>query len=451
MDKFLYHSSNFRRDTNTKELHDIIIKNVSNGLGRQLQTNEYTQIINFIGKIDPDLLQPRYKDNTIRLMSKTLIDEFKKYNCQNFPYDDSQQIIRESIGVSSETGTSHGIYDNPNFYKILNNEKQLEEHNEKEMNINTETKNSREKPDNTVLSELMGIKTSEEMVRVLNPGSLYKKNYFILDSRYRSNEGSNNLSKSIDKFIWDFNLNSQPSDNNSSVNVIGNMRDIVSIRIYPFRVPYSPLLDNEYKRVSLLIEEMSSQAFVAHEQRKFHFMLGSDIDSNYLNLHTNKFNDGFFYFEKPITTLEKISITFGNPLESVSFPIDRCNYKVDNTSIAPLTKITTYYTNNLDVFPHGLTNGDRVYLSGYKVGYVDPILTEQVQINNRIQNEINNVNGYIVTVIDNYNFSINLDTSLIQNPLDIFFTNVFFGSSRIFIPFEITYIMPQIEKILNVE
>lgn len=451
MEKFLYHSTNFKRDTNTTELHNTIVKNVSNGLNRQLQTNEYNQIIKFIGKIDPDLLNPQYKNNTIKLMSKTLIDEFKKYNGRKSPYDDSQQIIRDNIGISSESGTSHGIYDNPNFYKSLNKDKQLEDHNTKEMNPGKVNSNNIESINKSKLSDLFGIKTSEEMVRVLNPASLYKKNYFVLDSRYRSNEGSNNLSNSIDRYIWDFNLNSQPNDNNSSVNVIGNMRDIVAMRIYPFRIPYTSLLDNQYKRISMLIDELSAQSFVAHEQRKFHFMLDSDIDSNFLNLSTDKFNDGFFYFEKPITTLEKISVSFGNPLENVSFALDRCNYRVDNLSIAPLTKITTYYTNNTDLFASGLNNGDRVYLSGYTVGYVDPNLVEQVQLNNKIKNDINNVNGYIINVIDNYNFSINLDTSLIQNPLDITFSNVYFGSSRIFIPMEITYIMPQIEKILNSE
>jgi hypothetical protein len=450
MDKFIYHNTNFKRDTNTKELLDTVLKNVTTGMNRKLQTNEHNQIINFIGKIDPDLLQPRYKNNTINLMSKTLIDEFKKYNVKQGMYEDSHQIIRDVIGLSSESGTSHGIYDNPNFYKNQNNDRnELDEYNANEMNSGEVPSNKSDNPDKTKLSNLLGIRTSEEMVRVLNPKSLYKKNYFILDSRYRSSDGSNNLSNTIDKYIWDFNLNTQPNDNNSSVNVIGNMRDIVAMRIYPFRIPYSALIDNKYKRISVLIDELSTQAFVAHENRKFHFMLGTDIDSNFLNLSTDKFNDGHFYFEKPITTLEKISVSFGNPLERVSFNLDRSNYQVDNISIAPLTKITTYYNNNVDLFPHNLTNGDQVYLSGYSVGYVDPILVDQLQINKNIQSNINNVNGYTITVINNNCFSINLDTSLIQNPRNITFSNVYFGSSRLFIPMEITYIMPQIEK--NIE
>ena len=92
MDKFLYHSTNFNRDTNTKELLDTILKNVVTGINRKLQTNEYNEIVKFIGKMDPDLLQPRYKVNTIKLMTKTLIDEFKKYDGQKAPYEDSQQI-----------------------------------------------------------------------------------------------------------------------------------------------------------------------------------------------------------------------------------------------------------------------------------------------------------------------------------------------------------------------
>lgn len=463
MSKYSYHKTNFEND-NTK-LFNTLYNNVLKQLNRKLSDNEKTQIENFISKIDPDLLQ-KNKENTIKLMSKTLINEFKLYDCKNLnnDYDDSQQILKNTIGTTSESSSSHGIYESPAYLAKLSEDKKKRIYDE---NLGKEKRKSEKKiieeSDQEIITQLennnnqsiksrgQSIKNDNKTIldtdpkaiaRIINPKSQYKKAYCLLDTRYRSEVGTNNLNNSISKFTWDFNLNSQPSDNNSSVNVIGNMRDIISLRIYPFRIPYTKLLDNKYKRVSVLIDEFTSQAFVAHEQRKFHFILESDIDSDFINLSTDKFNDGYFYFEKPIVSLETISLTFANPLEQISFNFDRCHYTVDNFSIAPLTKITTYAYNNIDIIPNNLQSGDMVYFSGYKTGDINSNLQKSRNIDDSLQKIINNKEGHIINVIDKCNFSINVDTSLIQNPLDSVFSNVYFGSSRIFIPIEIEYIQP---------
>ena len=468
MSNFL-HNNNYR-ENNLLKLFNIIEKNVSTELKRKLITNEKNQIKKFIKKIDIKLLDSNLINNTIKIMAKTLIDEFKSYDCTNLNniYDDSQQIIRNTIGISSESSTSHGIYDSSTYLSKLHEENKKRLNDENNINIHSfnnieaykESLKNRQNSSNDSSNSSSNSSSNDssngftldnflsnpkKLTRILNPQSLYKKAYFILDSRYRSSAGTNNLSNSITKYKWDFNLNSQPSDNNSSVNVIGNMRDIVSLRIYPFRIPYNSLLDNKYKRLSILIEELESQAFVAHEQRKFHFMLETDIDSSFINLNTNKYNDGYFYFEKPITSIETISITFANPLEKIDFNLDRCNYKVDHFSLNPLTKITTYNSNNADIFKHDLESGDRVYLTGFKTKELNSILSEQISIDKNITEKINSINGYNISVLDDYSFSIDLDTSNTQNPLNSIFNNVYFGSKRIFIPFEVEYIQPQIE------
>lgn len=444
MSKFLYNPDNYDRNTNTPELFDTIARTVSTTIKRNITENELRQIKNFIDKVDPVLIQ-RNKQNTINIMVKNIVSEFSKFDkfgkCINSDIVDTHVLLNDTIGISSESSTAHGIYDDPNFYKQVedkkNTEKRINDKNQNSINEKKTYSISQTTINQSSLTDLLGIKTSEQMTRVLNPKSLYRKNYFILDSRYRS------VNTSTNKLSWDFNLNTQPNDSNS-VNIIGNLRDIIALKIYSFRLPYSKTLDNKYKRISILIDELSSQSFVAHEQRNFHFVLETDIDSSFINVNTLQFNEGYFRFEKPITTLDKITLSIANPLEPVYFDTDRCGYLVDNFSMTPLTKITTYLNNKL--FINGLLPGDLVYFSNYETGKIDPVLVEETQIDNNIKNSINSINGFEISILDHYSFTINLDTALIQNPIEKVFYDVFFGSKRIFIPFEVEYIQPQLER-----
>ena len=83
---------------------------------------------------------------------------------------------------------------------------------------------------------------------------------------------------------------------------------------------------------------------------------------------------------------------------------------------------------------------------------------DQNNTNQEIKNNINKSDGYLITVIDLFSFSIDYDSSNIQNPLpdtsptqssDLFTFEVFYGSKRIFLPIELTYIMPEPGHISN--
>jgi len=456
-----YHADNYPRKFNTESFYQKIIGQVVTKIGRPLTKPEKDETISFIKKIDPDLLAPTYVNKTIGIMVTTLADEFKKFNCMTPQFVDSQQILKQTIGISSESGTSHSIYDNPNYQltraqanRVNTPTKQPKEDEPLDIkflvtegggNINGKKK-STESSNTPSISNLLGMTNADEAVRILNPSSLLRKNYLMLDSRYRvlvnDNDGK------ITAFRWNYILQSHTSAQ-GTVNVIGNVRDIVALRVYPFRIPYIASADNKYSRISVHIDEFT-QSFIGHENRKFHFMLQSEIDSAFINLHTNKYNDGFFYFEKPVPEINTLTITFGSPIEPIVFDRDRDVCQIDYFSIAPLTKITTGSPTSLN--KHNLSNGDRVYFSNFDVGDIDPTLIHQVEINQGIKRKINRSEGFIITVIDPYSFSIDCDTSNIQNPLpdplavpliDIFVFDVFYGSKRIFLPMELTYIKPE--------
>lgn len=454
-----YHAANYPREFNTDEFYQKIIDGVVNKIGRPLLSTEKEQTIKFIQKMDPDLLAPQYQEKTINIMVSTLTNEFKKFDCRTPEYSDSQEKLRQTIGISSESGTSHSIYDNPNYVLARAQTDRISDKKsqpirsladepldikalvtEGDMSAKNVTPSSKQ----AIIDNLLGMTNADEAVRLLNPESLLRKNYLMLDSRYRVLD--RDVNGKISSFQWTYILQSQASSQ-GTVNVIGNVRDIVALRIYPFRIPYVESADNKYSRISVLIDEFA-QSFIAHENRKFQFMLQSEIDSAFINLLTNKYNDGFFYFEKPVPEIKTLTVTFGSPVEPILFDRDRDDCQIDYFSIAPLTKITTGKPGSLN--EHNLSNGDRVYFSNFDVGVVTlPLQNEE---NQKIKTAINRTEGFLVTVIDAFNFSIAYDSSNIQNPLpdplsipslDIFVFQVFYGSKRIFLPIELTYIMPE--------
>jgi hypothetical protein len=413
-----YHSENYLRQYNTDDFYTKISNAVSKQMGRQLFSTEVEETKSFIRKLDPSLLGPIYKEKTIKIAVSTLVDEFKKFNC-NTEQDNIQQTLRNTIGTTSESSTVYSIYD-----KIDQN------------NLSTpKAPVAVALPTSIDISKIFGKSNYRDTAIALNPDSLYRKNFIILDSRYRIL--NNSVSSPITSFSWAYVLQSI-SNSQGTVSSIGNVRDVMALRIYPCRIPYVKSADNKYSRVSILINEIASQSFIAHENTNFHFMLKSVVDDTFINLDTQDYNDGYYYFEKPITYMPSITLSFGSPIEKISFDNDRDLCTIDCFSIQPLTKITTGWpTAN----PHNLKNGDTVYFSNFKVASVDPILVEENAINEALTNSVNRIEGWIISVIDSTSFSIELDMTTIQSPTADVVFDVYYGSKRMFIPLEITFIM----------
>ena len=117
MYKQQYHASNYSREFNNDAFYNKIIIYVEKDIKRELSEMEKQETVSFIQKLDPSVFEPKMYDKTVGLMVSTLSKEFKSYDCQKPFYDDSQQMLRTRIGTSSESGTSHGIYDNPGFFR----------------------------------------------------------------------------------------------------------------------------------------------------------------------------------------------------------------------------------------------------------------------------------------------------------------------------------------------
>lgn len=446
-----YHGTNYKRKFNNDKFNNSVINSVSKKVGHVLTNPEKEAVISHIRKLDPDLLAPEHINKTMSRIIKRLANKFKMYN-QPQQYDDTQGMLRQTIGITSESSTVHGMYDDPNFVIRRTQPDELNTSinvlNQQENSINqqpppqTQIQNLQaqiqqlqlhNRSDDPIrINRLLGMNTTAELTRLLNPQSMERKNYMLLDSRYRVTSGGDTAP--IKNFVWNYvNVDTQGT---GSVNVVGNVRDIIALRVYPFRIPYVEAADNKYKRISVAIGGFEAQSFRAHENRRFHFLLESVIDSDFINLETNKYNDGFFHFEKPVTNPDNLTVSFGSPLEPIVFDNDRDDCTFDYFGIAPLTQITT-------TTPHNLANGDRVYFSQFNVGPTNPALPQQGIINELIKDTINRQSGFLINVIDPLNFSIPYDSSAITNPIAGLPVRVYYGSKRIFMPVEITYLKPE--------
>lgn len=477
-----YHNSNYNRKFNSDEFYDSLAKKVSDQLNRPLQKNEYDKIKTFVRKIDPDLLKPMYKDKSIKIIIDILIKEFKTFNCTEDKFN-YHNLLTKNIGTTSESDTPHAIYDNPNYligknknnnipesddlknneefskktsgYKnLINYKKQLRErgydpdradnvdkfikahHNQiNEGKVEGLTNKNKSYGDdiNSYITNLLGLTSASDFAKVLNPKSTYRKSYVMLDSRYRNNPNTNTVSD----FSWNINSNgSNARDRGAYLN--GKLRDVVGIRVYPFRIPYVSIGDNKYSRISLLIKEFQSQSFIGFGNNNFHFVLRSSIDNDFIDLETDNFNDGFFWFNTPQTSFTSFTINFGNPVDKIIFDRDNDLCVIDHFVVAPATHITT---DN----PHNLANGDLIYLSNFNVGIANINLPNQQVSDDILKSGVNNINGHIITVLTPTTFTIPFATNTIQNPLvNLQKSNVYYGAKRIFIPMELIYIRPNV-------
>lgn len=169
------------------------------------------------------------------------------------------------------------------------------------------------------IQSILGIESLFDLQMTLNPSSLYEHIYVGLDTNYRDTTGDSG--STINKFTWKY----APTQNLSTgyCNSVGVVRNIVGMRMYQPKIGFLADMDTDAKRVSILVEELQSQAYIAENGRRFHFLLRPVYVAlqTMIELSTEDYNDGIFNFRKPIKHIDSLTISFGNPLNILNFPI----------------------------------------------------------------------------------------------------------------------------------
>ena len=354
----------------------VIVNQIGQKIGRRLSSSEIGMVVNFVRKLNYDMLIRLPKDKIIEGITSTIISRFASYECVKEP-DNMHEFLKNQIGVSGETDyvLPSADYNTPN--KTAQEERR-------------EAQVEHDGGSNMVeIIKIMGFSKSSQIQRILNPNALLRTNYILMDTRYR-------VLDTDGKKYFQWNHINNVTRAQGSVNTVGTIRDIVAMRVYPFRIPYTASLDTVYKKVSMLMREFQAQSFVAHEGRRFHFMFDVIIDGDSIYLRPENNNDAYYRFYQPITQIDTISIDFGSPLEEVVFDNDRSLGFVSVYWDGIQTIVTTQ-TN------HNLLTGNNVYITGFTS--LDNFATPGVT------GAMNQVVGHNVIVTSPTTFKIFVDSS----------------------------------------
>ena len=303
------------------------------------------------------------------------------------------EMLRKEIGTTAESGTV-----NPTFVEPLETE-----------------------PNNkTHITKFLGFCTSRGILKAMNSYNIISHNYIYLDSRLRNISASSG----INRFHWD-------EDNTGSINpgkfsYLGKIRDIIELKIYPFRIPYASdeSADTSFRSITIYFEEFANQAFISRGNRRFHIICEASIDGSWINLNPYNSNNGKFRFDKPITEISKLTVSFGSPINLINFDADRlkCTFTIGTPTI--ITSIED----------HNLSTGDIVSFTEYTT--LDPIKDASTI------SFMNNLNGLVIIVLTDTTFSIPVDTTLVTEDPTLSITCIF-DSKTFKLPIEFTFIRPE--------
>ena len=232
------------------------------------------------------------------------------------------------------------------------------------------------------LKSFLGLNTFDRFISEINPKAKRKHAYMCLDSRYAR------FNQECTRLTWEFTNNLNVINN--STNVTGTVRDITWIRMHSMVVRK---FDSIPKRATILIEELDAQAFIMPSGRRFHFVgllndlqnpinfglrnavaIGTGVPDftifdKYELLAGFKFNEGYYRFNKPITTLNEITISIGNPDTLVVLP----KYEFKSVTVAAATPADIdfefnephYYISPNSAYPFAAGTWYSIFVDGF--------------------------------------------------------------------------------------
>lgn len=364
--KYFNSPSNYNRIFSNTEFIAQLTTNIKNRLGRQILSTEKMFIINLLKSINPVVFDKKSPTEIMSRIEERIISEISKQNCSIDDTVNIHEMLKLEIGVSTEDGGTSEIPTSGDAFVSQ---------------VTSSFANQ------TEVTGLLGTKSMKELVTLINPETINKTAYMYLDTKYRILDDDGTSS-----FKWNFVNNATFTQ--GTVNILGDIKDITEIKVYPLKIPYIAQADNRYNRITMFIEEFSAQAFIAQENRKFHFIFPTEITDRFIELNPKDDNCGVFKFKTPISHLETITISFGSPLQNIIFDVDRRNMIID--SYGTVTQFICPYA-------HNLSTGDLVYISNFS--------TNNTSIDNVIITAINSRDGNTITWISNDIFSIDVDSS----------------------------------------
>lgn len=290
-------------NSDQSQIEDYILLNVCKEIGtKQLIPRHRKYILSLYRSMDPNVFKGHKLTKIGPILGKVLsgkLQELIRIEQEEQETLDLREYQKAAIGSADQ---DQGVYGGPT---------------EADSQLLRASAGPKDTDKALVLSEFLGINDLNEFKMLFNPESMYVHYYLVLDSDYR--DTTEEIPTAITKFTWRY----APTQFTGVgfCNSVGVIRDIIGMRMYQPRVPYLAGMNTSAKRVSVLIEELASQAFIAENGRRFHFLLRPNFINAQtdIELSTEDYNDGIFNFRKPITKIDSFTLSFGDPLQILTF------------------------------------------------------------------------------------------------------------------------------------
>jgi hypothetical protein len=353
---------------------------------RKMRINEISHLREYINSI-PSAKLSYYSDQEIqRYIVQNWLKGYQQLNNEHAIID-THELLKKNIGLNSENDTVTTSINKAPTTAVISNAVDI--------------------------SSVLGNNDMYGIQRVINPQSLYTKTQILLDTRWRSLDNDGTAF-----FKWSF--SNTMSTQQGTFNTISPVRDIIAIKVFPIKIPYTVNAENPTKNITMYYGEFSNQCVLAQENRKYHHWFDYVKEDDWLTLNADKYNEGVYNFDKPITTLDTLTVSFGAPLQVIRFDVDRMTCTVTSGVTTTLTFSSA----------HNLDSGYTVYISNYT--------TTDAAADVTIINAINKSSGLEVTRISSTAVTIAVNSSALVGVSNS--PTVYFAEKRIYIPLEITYI-----------
>jgi hypothetical protein len=269
------------------------------------------------------------------------------------------------------------------------------------------------------------LKTPRVLQNVFNPRALYRKTYLVLDRRYQASDSNNQTT-----FKWNIANASKTYNRLNTAATTAPLKDVVSIKMLPFRFPNTTYALRGARRLSVEIVEFDNMAhIITAENRRFHFLfeLAAITAGSPLPLLAQDIgnNSAEFSFHEPVIDVNTLTLRFGNPGTVLSLDPDVLYGVI--TSVGATSVIT--FTQ-----PHRTGAGDFVYISGFTTS--DPVADAD------LISAINDTNGLEATVVATNSITVAVDLSTAAGIITVDPCYVYLGGKQFMAHLELTYISP---------
>ena len=163
-----YREPNFNPAYNNPKFVAIVANRVQKSMGRNLSSAEMSMTTNFIRNLDADLLRRLPPDKVLTKLVASITSRLTQYQCEEEP-DSARAYMLEQIGTSGEdVGLKQA---NPR---------------------NALGGGGVVSADAMEITKMFGQTRPSKIQKILNPKALLRRNYILMDTRYRSlsNDGT---------------------------------------------------------------------------------------------------------------------------------------------------------------------------------------------------------------------------------------------------------------------